>query len=67
MKMCVKKAGIAIGEKRGMAAGTVAGKLEAIRGTIALLRKAGLSEEELKSQIQSQFSLTASQMKELFN
>ncbi|WP_242361976.1 Rpn family recombination-promoting nuclease/putative transposase [Limosilactobacillus antri] len=58
----VREEGIAIGEKRGI----TLGKLEAIRGMITLMQDNGLSEEELKPQIQRQFSLTTAQMQELF-
>ncbi|EEW54261.1 Rpn family recombination-promoting nuclease/putative transposase [Limosilactobacillus antri] len=46
--------------------GIAAGKMEAIRGMIALMRNNGISEEKLKPQIQQQFDLTAAQMQELF-
>lgn len=57
-----KQLGIAIGEKRGIATG----KMEAIQGTIDLLREAGLPEERLKTKVQQQFDLTNPQMQELF-
>ena len=57
-----KKEGIALGEKKGIATG----KMEAVRGTISLLREAGLPEEQLKSKVQRQFDLTDQQMQELF-
>ena len=42
------------------------GKRDAIRGTIELLRQAGMAEAEVKSKVQQQFALTDSQMRELF-
>ena len=62
----VREEGIAIGEKRGEARGIAAGKMEAIRGMIALMRNNGIAEEKLKPQIQAQFDLTDAQMQELF-
>ena len=65
-----KKEGLALGEKKGLAIGEkkgiATGKMETIRGTISLLREAGLPEEQLKSKIQRQFELTNQQMQELF-
>ncbi len=46
--------------------GIAAGKMEAIRGMIALMRNNGIAEEKLKPQIQTQFDLTDAQMQELF-
>lgn len=46
--------------------GIAAGKMEAIRGMIALMRNNGIAEEKLKPQIQAQFDLTDAQMQELF-
>ena len=46
--------------------GIAAGKMEAIRGMIALMRNNGIAEEKLKPQIQIQFDLTDAQMQELF-
>ena len=43
------------------------GKMEAIRGTISLLREAGLPEEQLKSKVQRKFNLTDSQMQNYLN
>jgi hypothetical protein len=54
------------GRKEGEKAGITTGKMEAIRGTISLLREAGLPEEQLKSKVQHQFDLTDSQMQKLF-
>ncbi|MFC2684684.1 MAG: hypothetical protein ACFN06_04075 [Limosilactobacillus oris] len=45
--------------------GIAAGKMEAIRGMIALMRNNGIAEEKLKPQIQAQFDLTDAQMQEL--
>lgn len=42
------------------------GKMEAIRGTISLLREAGLPEDQLKSKVQQHFDLTNQQMQKLF-
>ena len=42
------------------------GERDAIRGTIELLRQAGMAEAEVKSKVQQQFALTDSQMRELF-
>ncbi|WP_267202334.1 hypothetical protein [Limosilactobacillus kribbianus] len=65
-----EKAGIALGKKEGLALGEkkgiTTGKMETIRGTISLLREAGLPEEQLKSKVQHQFDLTDSQMQKLF-
>ncbi len=48
------------------ARGIAAGKMEAVRGMIALMRNNGIAEEKLKPQIQAQFDLTDVQMQELF-
>ena len=52
--------------RRGKKEGIVAGKLEAVRGTIELLHQMGLPEDQLKSKVQRQFDLSNAQMQELF-
>ncbi|EEW54555.1 hypothetical protein HMPREF0494_0297 [Limosilactobacillus antri DSM 16041] len=52
--------------EEGRRAGITAGKMEAVRGAIELLRQTGMAEDQLKAKIRQQFALTDLQMQTLF-